>query len=584
MKLNALVGRRIPQASPAIGASERTITFGDFRLVPRQRLLLDNEAPVRLGSRAFDILIALVERPGELVSKEELLALVWPGIHVVEGNLKFQVSALRRSLGDEREGRRYLETCPGRGYRFVAPVKIGHGGSATSLPPDPLTYQSNLPNRIAPLIGRSDLIAKLTAQLPTQRLLTVVGPPGIGKTSLAIAVADRLVSVYRNGVWMIDLAHLSNPSLVQSAVAATVNVEVSVEEPLADLIAALREQKMLLVLNNCAHVIDATASVVTALLKDAPGVHIIATSREPLRVEGERLHRLAPLESPPSRAGLTVEEALRYPAVQLFAERAAAADEYELSDKDVAMVGEICRRLDGIPLAIELAAARVGFLGVEGLAARLENSLDILSGGRRAGLGQHRTMRAALDWSFNLLTAPERALILRLSIFVGGFTLAAAAAVACDGNHSGKELVGLVLDLAARSLVAADVGGLAPRFLLLNTTRAYALEKLKESGEHELMARRHAEYYLQLFQAFVNGDDEAAHTSAGAELEIGNLRAAFGWAARPGGDRSLGARLAAAGIQAWSSRSLLADSSHRTKAAFRGGSPTGRRSEAQNGS
>jgi predicted ATPase/DNA-binding winged helix-turn-helix (wHTH) protein len=549
-------------ANLATDVAERIFTFDSFRLLRKRRLLLDNGTPVSLGSRALEILIALVERPGELVSKEELLASVWPNTHVVEGNLKFQVGALRRALGDGLEGRRYLITSAGRGYRFVAPVKIENGIAAAMLTPDPSAHQHNLPGRIAPLIGRSDLVSKLATLMPKQRLLTVTGPGGIGKTSLAIAVAERLINAYRDGVWMIELAHLSDPNLVRSAVAAVVRAEASVEDTLASLATTLHDKRMLLVLNNCAHVVDAAASVVTALLKGAPDVHIIATSREPLRVEGERLHRLEPLAQPPASVELTAEEALRYPAVQLFAERAAATGDYELHDEDVSMVGEICRRLDGIPLAIEFAAARVGFLGVKGLAAQLENSLGVLSGARRAALGQHQTMRAALDWSFDLLTAPEKSLFLRLSIFSGGFTLAAAAAVARDASHSRDEIVELVLDLATKSLIAVDVDELEPRFRLLETTRTYALEKLTEFSEREVMARRHAEYYLQLFETFARDGNNTESTSAGNALEINNLRAVLGWAFGSGGDLSVGVRLAAAAIPLWTSMSLLAESYH----------------------
>ena len=283
-----------------------------------------------------------------------------------------------------------------------------------------------------------------------------------------------------DGVWSVDLARLADPALVLGAVAAAVHVNLNPEDPLASLVAALSNSSMLLVLDNCAHVIDAVASLVVAITKGARGVHILATSREPLRVEGEHICRLEPLETPPSSERLDAAEALRFPAVQLFVDRMAAShEEFELRDEDASLVAEICRQLDGIPLAIELAAARVDLLGVRELAARLEEGLQVLKGGRRTVLPRHRTMRATLDWSYGLLSPPEQTVFSRLAIFAGGFTLAAAAAVVGDADLGGEEVVDLVLELATKSLVAADGNFLEPRFRLLATTRAYALEKAR---------------------------------------------------------------------------------------------------------
>lgn len=542
-------------ADPAAVSAERSFSFGSFRLLPSQRLLLDGETPVRLGSRALEILITLIERPGELVDKEELISRVWPGTHVVEGNLKFQVAALRRALGDGRDGRRFLETSPGQGYRFVAVVTVGNEAAPSEPAPAASTHKHNLPGRLTPLLGRADLVARLVDQLPKQRLLTVVGPGGIGKTSVAVAVAERLIGPHKDGVWLVDLGRLANSTMVRSTVAAAVGVEINPEDQPASLIAALRDKRMLLVLNSCAHVVDAVASLVVAILRSAPGVHILATSREPLRVEGEHVHRLGPLGCPPASVHHNAAAALRFAAVQLFVERAAASiGEFELRDEDAPLVGEICRKLDGIPLAIEFAAARVSVLGVRGLAARLDDRLRLLTGGRRAALPRHRTMRAALDWSYDLLPPSEQTVFRRLAIFAGGFTLAAAAVVADDAGQSGDEVVELVLELAAKSLVAADPNDEEPRFRLLDTTRAYALEKLAESGEREAIARRHAAYYQDLLE--VSAHDAAGEPTAGA-LEIDNLRAALAWAFEAGGDLSIGVRLAADLVPLWISLSLL---------------------------
>ena len=305
---------------PFVAAGERAISFGPFRLLPDSRLLLEGDNPVRIGSRAFDILNLLVEHPGELVGKDELMARVWPNTHVEESNLKFQVSALRRTLGG---GNRYLINVPGRGYSFIAPVTRSESPMPSALQAADEKRVHNLPAHLTRIIGRADIVSRLAGQLPRQRFLTVVGPGGIGKTTVALAVAEALIPAYEHGVRLIDLAPLGDPRLVPTALAAALGLEIRSENPLPGLIAFLRDKRMLLVFDNCAHVIDAAAALAIAVLRNAPGVHILATSREPLRIEGEHVHRLSPLASPPASARLTAAEALRFPAVQLFVERAA---------------------------------------------------------------------------------------------------------------------------------------------------------------------------------------------------------------------------------------------------------------------
>jgi predicted ATPase/DNA-binding winged helix-turn-helix (wHTH) protein len=548
-------------AHEAASLTDGAISFGPFTLSPRRRLLLEAGRAVRVGSRALDLLIALAERPGELLSKDELISRAWPKIHVVEGNLKFQIAALRRALRDGQEGRRYLESSPGQGYRFVADVTVASDTIAPSVPASaPRTTKHNLPPRLTPLIGRADLIAKLASRLRTQRLITLVGPGGIGKTSVAVATAEQVIGEYEDGVWSVDLSRLPDHAIVGSAVAAAVGINTNPEDPLESLVAGLRDARVLLLLDKCSHVIDAVARLVTAILKTARGVHILATSREPLRVEGEHIHRLGPLESPPAAERLTAAEASRFPAVQLFVDLAAASHNgFELRDEDAPLVGEICRRLDGIPLAIELAAARVDVLGVRGLAARLQDGLQVLTGGHRMALPRHRTMRAALDWSYGMLTPPEQVAFSRLAVFAGGFTLAAAAAVASDADQSQEQFVDLVMELATKSLVAADVDLVEPRFRLTETTRAYAIEKCKERGELEPLARRHARYFFELFETASREDAEFDSASAAFALEINNLRAALRWAFTPPGDVAIGVSLAASSVPLWLSMSLMGE-------------------------
>src|SRR5216683_1862740 len=483
------------------GSAAGAILFGPFRLLPAERLLLRAGKPVRLGSRALDLLIALVERAGESVGKNELIARVWPDTIVEEGNLKVHVAALRRALRDGRAGTRYLVNIPGRGYRFVAPVTLMEDLRPSAPSATATKREHNLPTLLTRPIGRADNIKELTEQLPRRRLLTIVGPGGIGKTAVALAVAGRLIDAYEHGVCLIDLALVSDPLLVPSALAAALGVAIRSEKPLSGLIAAIKNKRMLLVLDNCEHLIASAAALAAAVLSGAMGVHILATSREPLRAEGEHVHRLPSLASPPLSARLTAAEVLAFPAVQLFVERATASlGEFALSDANAHFVANICSKLDGVPLAIEFAAARVDVFGVPGLASRLDDRLGLLTTGRRTALPRHQTMRATLDWSYERLPELERLVLRRLAIFTGAFSLEAASVVAASKEIAALEIADCIANLVAKSLVTADLGDAVVRYRLLETTRAYALEKLTESGEFEHLTRRHVEYDRDLFE------------------------------------------------------------------------------------
>ena len=555
------------------------ISFGPFRLLAAQRLLLEGDKPVRLGSRAFDILTALVERAGEVVGKDELIARAWPRTVVEESNLGFQLSGLRRALGDGQGGHRYVVTVPGRGYNFVAPVTIEEPSRAPTPPTIAPAEMHNLPLAATRMIGRDEAVAAVVSRLSRERLVTIVGPGGIGKTTVALAVAEGMIAGYDHGVWLVDLAPLGDPRLVPSAVATVLGLAISTEDPTAGLIASLGDKRILLLLDSCEHVIAAVASFAAAILTGAPGVKILATSREPLGVAGERGYRLGPLSSPQPASRLTAAEAAAFPAVQLFVERATAiVEDFALTDANAAAVVEICRRLDGLPLAIEFAAPRVEALGLEGLAAHLNDSLPLLGAGRRTAMPRHRTMRAVVDWSYGLLTEDERLFFRTLGVFTGGFTAEAAAAVVNAANQRLNAL-GRLADLVAKSLVAADVGGTEPRFRLLDTTRAYAIEKLDESGEREQLAHRHTRYYRDLFE---RAEREATARPTGEWLtdyarEIDNLRAALDWAFSPAGDGSIGVALTAAATPLWMRLSLLEECRSRAKQALgalgAGGSP-----------
>jgi predicted ATPase/DNA-binding winged helix-turn-helix (wHTH) protein len=537
---------------------DRAILFGSFRLLPRQRLLLDGDRQIRLGSRALDILIALVERAGELMSKDEIRARVWPNTFVAEGNLTVQVAALRRAIGDGQAGNQYVATTPGGGYRFVAPVTVVE--ESAILPDESVApaHGHNLPAPVVRLLGRGAIVRVLAARLTFDRFLTIVGPGGIGKTSVALSVAEALLGNYCHGVWLIDLARIGDPFLVPSALASALGLEIRSANPVPEVIDMLKDKQMLLVLDNCEHVIGAAAALAVGVLRGAPGVQILATSREPLRAEGEHVHRLASLATPPASNGLTAAEALSFPAVQLFVERVAdTMNEFELTDSQAPVAADICRRLDGIPLAIEFAAARVNAFGIQGLADRLHDRMRLLTNGRRTAPRRHQTMSAALDWSYDLLTESEQRVLRRLAIFVGGFTLQAAGAVTADATHPECEIVDDVTALVAKSLVSADVGDAEPRWRLLDTTRAYVLARLAESGESDMLARRHAEYYRDLLESAYERGLRDWGRSFGPEID--NIRASLTWAFSPCGDEAIRVALAAASAPMWVEMSLLSE-------------------------
>jgi predicted ATPase/DNA-binding winged helix-turn-helix (wHTH) protein len=552
--MNSLTSSTMPTASDC----RQVISFGSFRLIVAQRQLLDGAKPMRLGSRALDILIALIDRQGQLVGKRELMQVVWPDTNVVDANLKVHVAALRRALGDGQGDTRYIVNIPGRGYRFVAPVARAN----ETEPPQrqaTATHPHNLPARLARLVGRSAVVSNLVHRLATQRLVTIVGPAGIGKTAVALDVAEELIAAYEHGVWLIDLAPIADPRLVPTALASALSLEIRSDDPLPSLIAGLNDKQMLLLLDNCEHLIDAAATLALGVLKGTRGARILATSREPLRVEGEQVLRLSPLESPPESIRLNAAETLGFTAAQLFVERAAASmNVFELDDADAAIVGDLCRRLDGIPLAIELAAARVDSFGIRGLAARLDDRLRLLSHGRRTSLPRHQTISTALDWSFQLLSQVEQTVFRRLSVFAGGFALESASAVAEGADGSPLDIADTITGLVTKSLVAADVSGGEVRFRLLEIVRAYAMTKLAKAGETDVVSRRHATYYRGLLE---KAQDRAAENVSTAVFvaDIDNIRTALNWAFASGNDRSTAVTLAAASAPVWIETSLLTE-------------------------
>jgi predicted ATPase/DNA-binding winged helix-turn-helix (wHTH) protein len=524
-----------------------TFSFGPFSLFAAEQLLKKGDEPISLGGRAFDILIALVERPGEVVTHKELISTAWPNVVVTEDNLRFQIASLRKALGDGRDGARYVSNVAGRGYCFVAPVtrwsasqSDAASGIATSV------RVQKLPPRPVRMVGRDETVKALTEQVQMWRFVSVVGPGGIGKTTVAISVAHALVDGFPDAVFFIDLAALTDPQLVPTAVASALGLMLQTRDPLVGLLAFIGDRKILLVLDNCEHVIGVAAALAERIVSEAPQAHILATSREALRVEGEHVHLLHSLDCPPEDAGLTAMEALRYPAVQLFMERAAASGHgAALSDIDAPIVARSCRRLDGVALAIELVASRVGILGIRGTAELLDNRFGLLWHGRRTALPRHETLNAMLDWSYSLLSEREKVVLCRLSVFVGDFTLQAAGSIASETKPEESDVFDAVASLVAKSLVSTAILNESTYYRLLDTTRAYAAAKLAERGEADHIARRHAIFYSTLLEhdeLIQSMFDE--HDLSGYAPHIGNVRAALGWALSDHGDVAVGVELA----------------------------------------
>ena len=553
-----------------------TLKFGRFQVLPHRREFLVEGVPVAIGSRAFDVLMVLIEAGGELVTKDEILSRVWPGMVVEEHSLQFHISALRKVLGADRG---FIKTISGRGYRFVADITTAAGeqealpdrDAGLSAPFADLEIRSNLPAPGSDLIGREAELSEATGLVTAHRLVTLVGAGGIGKTRLGIEVARHMRPGFADGVWVAELGPLSDPELVPVTVATALGLEIAGGAVTPERVAsALGTRQLLLVLDNCEHVIDAAASMAEALLRANPRAHVMATSREPLRAADECLFRV-PALAVPAEGTEDIKDLLRYGAVQLFVARIRATEPHFSPDRRIApAIAAICQRLDGIALAIELAAARAAALGVEGVAAHLDDRFHLLTGGRRTALPRHQTLRATLDWSYGLLSEAERVVLRRLSIFANGFALKAATAVAASAEIAASDVIDCVANLVAKSLVMIDVPGAKVRYRLLETTRAYAREKLAESGELGQVARAQAELLRHLFER-AETEWETRPTVewlARHGRRIDDLRAALDWSFSPHGDTSMGVALTVASLPLWLQLSLMEECRARVERAL----------------
>jgi predicted ATPase/DNA-binding winged helix-turn-helix (wHTH) protein len=526
-------------------------------LFPSERVLKKADETVKLGSRAFDILLVLVKHAGEVVGQRELIAKVWPGLFVEEVTLRVHVTALRKVLDADQGGERYLTNVPGRGYCFVATTSR----DAVSLPTayDFPEAHYPLPPLLVQMVGRDEIVSEICHKLTTERFVTIVGPGGLGKTTVALSVAHTLLPEFFGAVCFVELSPVTDPRLLAPAVVSAFGLPVQSGDPIPGLIGHLRGKPVLLILDGSEHLISEAAALAERLFAELPQLHLLVTSREVLRVVGENVYRLSPLETPPDGSSLTSAELLGFPAVKLFLQRATkSGGQIKLADQDVRIAGNICRKLGGNALAIELAAGRVEAYGLQEIARLLDSEFALRWPGRRTAPPRHQTLRATLDWSYNLLSEVERTVLQRLSVFVSGFTLEAAQQVARGPGVGAEEVFDAVGGLLMKSLASADTTGSSARYRLLDTTRTYAALKLADAGELHQFRRAHAEYYCALLKT-VNEADLPAHERRALVTHLDDIRAALHWAFGREGDPAIGVDLTSYASSIWLSKALFAE-------------------------
>ena len=523
------------------------VAFGPFHLYPRLRRLERGGESVALGSRALEILLLLAERPGEVVSKRDLIRRVWGEVVVGEGSLRFHIGELRKALGETTSGAPYIQNVAGRGYCFVGDVS--HGSLTKPLPVQTTVpgELGKLPARPLRMVGRDTVVRDVSQLLAEWRFVTLVGAGGLGKTTTALAVGHAALERF-DVVRFVDLGASNDPRLVPSAVASALGLPVSSADPVPTLIAFLKDKRVLLILDTCERVIEAAATLAEHIVTECPHVEMLASSREPLRAAPERVYALPPLAVPPPETGVRVDEALAFAAVELFVARAqAASPQFELLESNVATVAAMCRKLDGIPLAIELAVGRVSALGLETTAALLNSRFAMKWPGLRTALPRHRTLGATLDWSVELLSESERVVFRRLSVFAGAFTLEAAQKVTCGGLDA-VQVSEAVANLVDKSLLSSMSLPTATHFLMLDTTRAYAEGMLADSGEAAAIAHSHAVYLCEFLERTYACTTEFIKPESGRvnAAFLSNLRAALEWARARLDEPALLGRLTAA--------------------------------------
>jgi predicted ATPase/DNA-binding winged helix-turn-helix (wHTH) protein len=524
--------------------------FGDVEVRPAERQLLVEGRPAAVGARAFDVLLALIDHRDRVVSKNELLDMVWPGLVVEENNLQVQVSSLRKVLGPQA-----VATVPGRGYRFTLEVEPGDTASSASAP----ARSNNLPAQLNSFIGREREIGEIRHILANARLVTLTSVGGTGKTRLSLQVAAGVIDEYPDGVWFVELAPVDDERRVPQTVASVLGVKEEAGRPVSEaLVKYVRDRHMLVILDNCEHLVQACADLAKQLLQAGAHLSILASSREHLHVAGEKIYPVPALTLPNWTRDTTIDALTNCEAVRLFIDRTVAVQpSFAVTPQNAAAVADICRRLDGIPLAIELAAARTSGLSVENIAARLTDCFRLLTGGDTTALPRQQTLRASIDWSYDLLTIPERVMLRRLAVFAGGWTVEAAEAVCAGGDVATSDVMDLLTRLVNKSLVALDAGG--ERYHLLETVRQYAHELLVSSGERDEVRRRHLEYCVAISeearQALVG--PRQGSWAARLDFERDNMLSAHTWCDEIDNGAELGLRLVYGLKMYWTFRGIM---------------------------
>jgi predicted ATPase/DNA-binding winged helix-turn-helix (wHTH) protein len=541
-------------------AVHNKLGFGPFELSIGERILRRDGHTLPLGGRALDILTYLAARPGEVVAKQELIDHVWSDVTVDEGSLRVHIAAIRKALGDGQFGDRYIANIKGRGYSFVGTVAPLAGNSESRNAK--FQQQGKLPVRPVMMIGRETAVGEVCDKLRDERFVTLLGPGGIGKTTIALAVGHAAAEEFGGEVYLVELDGLTDPRNVAGAVATSLGIALKSKDPGLELVGLVRSRKLLIILDSGEHVIEAVASLAEQLYRQTEAVHVLATSRELLKVKGEHCYRVLSLDCPPDASTQTAHAVLRYPSAQLFVRCVAArAGGFVLTDEEAPLVAEICRKLDGIPLAIELAAGQAAALGLKNTVARLMSRPELLKLSHRTAVPRHRTLRATMDWSYDLLSEAERIVFRRIAPFVGHFTLEGAQYVAGERGVDTAAICDAIAGLVEKSLIAIRTGGTQPEYRLLDTTRAYALEKLEEGDEAGLVLRRHAEYvagYLESQKAALLPLPQAERVAARLR-QVSDVRAALEWSFGPRGDAEIATRLAVPATQLLLELSLLTE-------------------------